>query len=411
METQLNTVVHIDDIAYGGKGVARLDDGKVCFVPGVLPGETVRIETGKDHGAFVDARPLELLAPSASRIVPVCPLAFRIQRSPFGGPCCPGCSYQHATYEEEVRLKHSQLCALLSRQAGCGPSVFQSPVPAPAPLGYRNKMSLHAQRDGHDVRLGYFAEDNQTVIDVPACPLATPELNARLAELRDNTSFRAGVRDGTTITFRWTAHDLAVWWRGEAATRETWLVESTLLGPLSVPRGSFFQVNPAVADRLLRHVIERFEADRPRTLVDLYCGVGLFALAAARAGVPEVIGADVDPEGMKAADYNARKLGLPGIRWMTGTAQKVLAAVGAANGGRDLTLVVDPPRSGLGRKMITDLLRHPPGRILYISCAPDTMSRDVAWLKEGGYEVENSRLFDMFPRTAHFESVTVLRRP
>jgi tRNA/tmRNA/rRNA uracil-C5-methylase (TrmA/RlmC/RlmD family) len=277
-------------------------------------------------------------------------------------------------------------------------------------LGYRNKLSLHAQKEGKETRLGYFAEDNQTVLDVPACPLAVPALNTCLAGLRSNASFRHGLRDGMTLTFRHTEREAAVWWRGEARATDTWLMETTFLGPLSVPRGSFFQVNPAMADMLLRAVMDSLTAFAPRTVLDLYCGVGLFTLAAARAGVPEVIGADVDGPGIVAAEHNARKLGHPGIRWETAPAQKALDKFGPGMAESDAALILDPPRTGLGRGMVRDILRHPPRRILYISCAPDTMVRDVAWLKEGGYVLETSQLFDMFPRTAHFESLTVLRR-
>jgi 23S rRNA (uracil1939-C5)-methyltransferase len=213
-----------------------------------------------------------------------------------------------------------------------------------------------------------------------------------------------------TVTFRHTEREAAVWWRGDARPTDTWLVETTALGPLSVPRGSFFQVNPAVADLMLRQVMGFLKASAPRTVIDLYCGVGLFTLAAAKAGVPEVIGVDVDGPGIAAAGHNARKLELPGIRWETATAQQALNGLGSRMEASDSLLIVDPPRNGLGRTMVQDILRHPPYRLLYISCAPDTMVRDVAWLKEGGYAVESSQLFDMFPRTTHFESLTVLQR-
>jgi tRNA/tmRNA/rRNA uracil-C5-methylase (TrmA/RlmC/RlmD family) len=404
--------LHVDDIAYGGKGVARLENGKVCFVPAVLPGETVNASIVEEHAGFTKARLIDIVTPSPFRIPPACPLAPA--PSSLSAPCsllsCPGCTYQHARYDEELRLKQHQFETLLVRQAGCAADVLQPPVPAPASLGYRNKMALHAQRDGKDVRLGYFAEDNTTVVDVPACPLALPALNERLAELRANPSFLAGLRDGATLTFRHTARDLAVWWRGEAKANDTWLVESTSLGPLAVPRGSFFQVNPAVAGLLLSHVMATLTAHPPRQVVDLFCGVGLFALAAAKLGVPSVIGADVDGPAMQAADYNARQLGLTGIRWSAGTARKILAAAGSGLAGTSTLLIVDPPRAGLGRNLVGAILGNPPERLLYVSCAPDTLARDLVGLREGGYRVERAQLFDMFPRTAHFESVTALRR-
>ncbi len=388
---KLPAQVVISEVAYGGRGVGRLD-GKVCFVPGTLPGETVAIEVLKDRGNFTEAKPTVILTPSPHRIRPACPLASH----------CPGCSYQHTDYGEEVRIKNKQLQSMLPL------SPLLPPVAAPRPDGYRNKMALHAQADGKDRRLGYFMEDNTTILDVPACPLAVAPLNALLAERRADPSFLKTLRNDMTITFRWTEKDGAVWWRNRAAENDVWLVESSVIGPLAVPRNSFYQMNPAMADRLVVAVMDRLKANPPDTAVDLYCGVGIFALAAATLGIPRVLGVDVDGPGIRAAEFNARKLGLPGIQWKTATAHDGIPEL---EHPQRTTLIVDPPRSGLGRQMIRDLIKHRPARILYISCAPDTMARDAAWLGEGGYTILSSQLFDMFPRTAHFESLTEFHIP
>lgn len=404
------TVV-IDEIAYGGRGVARLASGKVCFVPAVLPGETVRARPARERGGFVEAVATAVLAPSPHRVAPACPLAPAVPHGRAAAPrlSCQGCAYQHAAYPEELRIKQGQLLSLLTRQAGCRAASLAPPVAAPAPLGYRNKIILHAQKDGHDTRLGYFAEDNRTVLDVRACPLAMPGLNALLASLREDRSLLHGLRDGMAVTLR-AARDGALWWRGEAREKETWLVENTRLGPLSVPRGSFFQVNPAVVDLLLADVMDSIAACRPRAVMDLYCGVGLFALAAASLGIADVIGADVDGPGIRAADHNARHLGLARIRWLAAPARKALAHPGFREVPAGTLLIVDPPRGGMGRDMVQEILRHPPGHVLYVSCAPDTMARDLVWLRDGGYTVRRARLFDMFPRTPHFETVVTLGR-
>jgi 23S rRNA (uracil1939-C5)-methyltransferase len=418
----------ITDVPYGGRGIGRLE-GKVCFVPGVLPGETVRVKLTRDRGDFLEAEPLEILTASPHRLKPTCPLAFHL--SPLTSHAsrltssCPGCCYQHADYEEEVRIKNNQLGALLARWAptsgrrqnpegayealpapgGRSPPSLLPPVPAPSPLGYRNKMALHAQADGKEMRLGYFMADNTTILDVPACPLATAPLNAILEERRRDPSFFRTLRDGMTVTFRWTEKDGAQWWRNRASEKDVWLVESSVIGPLSVPRNSFFQMNPAMADHLVTAVMERLKADLPDTVIDLYCGVGVFALAAATLGIPKVLGIDLDGPGIQAAEYNALKLGLKNTHWKAATANE--GSLGFELDHPDqTTLIVDPPRSGLGRKLVQEILKHKPRRLLYISCAPDTMVRDAAWLKEGGYTIRSSQLFDLFPRTAHFESLT-----
>ncbi len=423
--------LHIEQIAYGGRGVAR-HEGKVCFIPGVLPGETVEAELIRDHGSYIEAKALSLLSPSPSRIPTTCPLALSIPKNKPTHtprpPVCPGCCYQHMAYETELQIKQDHLCQLLERHLPSSqysmwegrsaprqtahsseftaPSYILPPVASPLSLGYRNKMALHVQRDGSDLRLGYFMEDNTTIIDVPACPLAMPQLNDLLAERRRDGSFMHSLRNDMNLTFRWTERDGATWWRGRAAENDIWLVESSPVGPLSVPRNSFYQTNPAVARLLVEEVMRLLATDHPDRVIDLYCGVGIFALAAAHQGFSKVIGLDVDGPALKAAEYNAKKLGHPEIQWIAGSAHKTSLASLKSN--LPTTAIVDPPRTGLGRAMIKQLTSLAPSRILYISCAADTMARDVAWLKESGFTVKQSQLFDMFPRTPHFESLTEL---
>jgi tRNA/tmRNA/rRNA uracil-C5-methylase (TrmA/RlmC/RlmD family) len=402
--------IDIADMAYGGRGVGR-HDGKVCFLPGVLPGERVRAALVRERKDFLEAAPLAILTASPARVTPACPLACGLFQAANFRPdelYCPGCAYQHAAYEAELAIKQQQLQGFLNRGCDTEDLVVEAPVAAPAPLGYRNKMALHARRSGTETQLGYFAPDNTTIIDVPACPLVAPALNEVLADQRAKPGFLHSLRDGMTVTFRHTVRDGAVWWRGRASERDTWLVEDTPLGPLSVPRNSFFQVNPAVAGRLVNAVTERLAASRPAAVVDLYCGIGLFAIAAARAGVPAVTGVDSDEGAIEAARYNARRNGAPHIAWAAATARNALAGMGTA--APDTTVILDPPRSGADRAMLQTIVRHSPDRILYVSCAADTMSRDVAGLTEAGYRVLRSQLFDMFPRTPHFESLTELTR-
>jgi tRNA/tmRNA/rRNA uracil-C5-methylase (TrmA/RlmC/RlmD family) len=392
----------ITDVPYGGRGMGRIG-GKVCFVEGVLPDETVQVEITRDRGDFLEARLLEVIAPSPHRIEPACPLAFRCSSMLYSATC-PGCTYQHARYETEVHLKTGQLCSLLARQDPDNESLLQPSVAATVPLGYRNKMSLHAQADDTEMKLGYFMTDNTTVLDVPACPLALPALNERLSERRTDASFFRTLRNGMTLTFRWTEKDGPIWWRNRADDHDIWLVESSVIGPLSVPRNSFYQMNPVMADRLVEAVMDRLRQAPARTVVDLYCGVGVFALAAATLGTPQVIGIDLDGPGIRAAAFNARRLGLTNTTWQAADAHEGILAFETGDG--PTTFIVDPPRSGLGRAMVTGILKHRPQRILYVSCAADTMIRDAAWLREGGYAIRSSQLFDMFPRTAHFESLT-----
>jgi tRNA/tmRNA/rRNA uracil-C5-methylase (TrmA/RlmC/RlmD family) len=400
----------IRSVAYGGGGVAR-HEGQVWFVPGALPGETVAARRVRDRGRYAEARLVQVLNPSPHRVAPACPLAVAPEgRDPAAQNVCPGCCYQHADYAEEVRLKQGQLVELLARGAGVAGRAFDPPQPSPASLAYRNKLVLHAQKDGTDTRLGYFMEDNATVVDVAACPIAVTPIGERLTALRTAPGFLNGLRDGMTLTLRHTARDGVVWWRGRARSTETWLVERLPLGDLSVPRASFCQVNPGVADLLFREVMDTLGALRPDAVADLYCGVGVFALGAAALGVPAVIGVDADASALRAAQFNARQRGLDGVAWERARAAQGLRRIGRRLAGRRAVVIVDPPRTGLDPATRQGLLALAPAGVLYVSCAADRLARDAAAFREAGYALERVRLFDMFPRTACFETAATFVR-
>ena len=398
MNKQMETVeLRIDDVVYQGKGLAR-HEGKVVFVPGVLPGETVRAEFTHHSKKFSEARLLTVLEPASGRIKPACHLV----------PQCPGCVYQHIDYADEVALKQKQFVNLLERMAGVSALDCQLPVASPIPLGYRNKIVLHGSTEGTQPVLGYFAGDNTTVLDVSSCPLARPELNALLATTRGGEGFRKSIRNEVSVTFRFTQNDGAVCWSGKHKANDSWLTESTEVGDVKVPRGSFFQVNPAVAEVLISDVVDLIGRAGCEFVVDLYCGVGVFSLAAVAAGIKQVIGVDLDPEGIEAAIRNAQVRRPTGMLFKADTAQRGLQwALKKVDPSRTM-VVVDPPRAGMEGPVLERLAVSKPAGILYISCAADTMARDVKQLKKAGYQVKNTRLYDMFPRTPYFESLTLL---
>lgn len=406
----LDTVrVEISEVAYGGYGVARQADGKVVFVPGVLPGEEVEVRLVRRHERYDEGELQALRRVSPARITPGCPLALGPREPTPPSRCCPGCAYQHVSYAEEVRLKQEQFRSLLTR-AGAEAGRLGPPLPALQAEGYRNRMELHAQVDGPTVRLGYYGTDSRTVVDVPQCPIVMPALNTLLAGLRQTAGLPSVLGDGARVTFRYTQRDGALWWVGRAGPRAVWLRELTTLGELAVPRDSFFQVNPEVSAKVFSWVTEWLRVTAPAAVVDLYCGVGVFALAAARTGIGAVWGVDTDCEAIRAAEYNARELAVGNVRWLAGPVARTLVALGAEIRDPRLTVTADPPRAGLGRRVVHELLRWRPATIIYVSCAADTLARDVAWLRSGGYVVIHGQLFDMFPRTRYFEAVVVLQR-
>ncbi len=391
--------LEIADVVYPGRGLARME-GCVVFLPGVLPGETVSARITRRRKSFAEAELIRIEDSSPHRIEPACPLAGT----------CPGCCYQHADYAEELRLKGEQFVNLLQRIGRIEEPPCLPTVPSPAPLGYRNKITLHASPDpGGGIRLGYFALDNRTVLDVPACPLAAAEINDLLGRLRSDGEFMAGLKGGETLSLRYTPLDGALHWTGGTSPARTRLTETTCLGPLLVPSKSFFQVNLPIADALVRRLMEVLSEIRPSSVVDLYCGSGIFTLAAGKSGVSAVLGIDRNRPAIRAARANAREHDLPGVRFESMTAPAGIEYGLSPLKPAETALIADPPRAGLSRKIIARIVSHQPAALIYISCAPDTLARDAALLLEAGYRIESTQIFDMFPRTPYFESFTVFR--
>jgi len=389
--TEIELEIH--DVAFGGRGVGR-HEGCAVFVAGTLAGERVRVRLSKCRKSFAEATLLEVLTPSAHRIEPACSLCDR----------CPGCSYQHVSYAEEVRLKQQQFADLLKRIGGLADVSLPEPIASPRPLAYRNKIVLHAQRER---KLGYIGEDNRTVIDIPVCPLAVEPINEALQELRTNLKFMKTLRRNATVTLRWTEADGVVRWVDRESGVER-LTETSPIGAMKVPRRAFYQVNPWVGSLLVNHVCERIEAEKPKYFLDFYCGVGLFALAAAKHGVPHAFGVERQSVSVRAAIQNAKALGVR-VDFVSADAEALVEAALAQVECAEAMVIVDPPRQGLEKAFTEALMAAQPASIVYVSCAPDTLARDLKIFTESAYAVVQCQLIDMFPRTQHFESVTLLR--
>ncbi len=410
--------LEIESLAYRGAGVARLN-GLVVFVPETCPGEKVRARVTRAHPRFLEAELDTVLEPAACRIAPCCRTP-----GPEGLPLrVPGCVYDHLAYPAELAAKQRQYLEFLARQAGivsadacCAP-----PLPSPRPLHYRSRIVLHTgpvgARDpqkpsGVDGArgLGYRDAAARTVVDLPACPLAVEPINEVLQALRCSVGFPGLLRRETDVTFRWTPSDGVVHWAGRPPRGAPVLRESTPAGVLEVPPDGFSQVNPDVAAPLVERVVAFLRSERPPALVDLYCGVGVFALAAEQAGIGRVLGVETGRAAVAAARRNARRLGLMAEFACLPAAEGLQDALAALR-GTPAAVLADPPREGLDAGVLRGLLHHRPPLLLYVSCAPDTLARDLRILvREGDYRLDAAGLFDMFPRTAHFETLNLLRR-
>jgi 23S rRNA (uracil1939-C5)-methyltransferase/tRNA (uracil-5-)-methyltransferase len=404
--------IPITDIAYGGKGIARKADGKVIFVPHTLTGEIVEITIKRQFTDYDEGEIVKIVKPSPKRIQSNCMVyAGTDVMGKIHYTRTPGCVYQDFSYSEELNTKEKQFTNFLNEFC----DNFLPTIQSPKQLHYRNKIILHAMNDHGDITLGYREEKGSDVIDIKQCPLAKDEINEKLQEIRNKQGFFSSLHDGMTLTLRKDQNQVN-WWRNAPSQKASWLKEQTIIGSMSVPMGGFFQINNDVTDILIEKVIEAIKAFAPKSLIDLYCGCGLFSLAAYAAGVNKISGIDCVEQAIAAAQYNAKQHNIPSAIFTANSADKGFESLMEQHEKNfntkisDTVLIVDPPRNGMGRN-VRKLIRKTDFKgIIYISCAPDTLRRDLKILRSTGYVVKSAQMFDMFPRTAHFESMVVLER-
>ena len=393
---------------YGGDGLGRLGDGRVVFVPGAFAGEKVRAEIVEQKKRYGKARLAEVVEASPDRIVP--------------GPTVPGMAYAAISYKGELRLKQDQLENFLWKvQSTVLPLDV---VGAPQPLNYRNKVVYHTERRGGNWLLGYREEQSHRVTDVTEDPLACPEINKALPDIRAGvmallTRGAKAVRDSAkaaaNVTIRYTPIDGVKWWLGDPPLGME-LTEQTCGLHFRVPADGFYQVNPPMADKLVATVRDAYleGVSEAGHLLDLYCGVGVFGLCCLKAlggvalkeGVSaRLVGIESVREAIACAKRNAEALGVKASFFC----ERVGGSLGRIKVGPHHTVVLDPPRGGLEPNVPGWLAKRPAPRLFYVSCDPATLTRDLTALMPT-YRVEKATLFDLFPRTARFETFVQLVR-
>lgn len=401
----MTSTVYIAKNVYGGDGLGRLGDGRVVFVPGAWEGENVKAEIVSEKKNFVKAKLVEVVDPSPDRCAP--------------GEAVPGMVYAALAPAAECRAKERQLEEFFSRARITIPEIGFVATDD-APFHYRNKVVYHFGRDARDRAkwlIGYRAEPSHEIVDVTVDPLARPEINAKLGEIRHavTTLLTTGpirIRKETeakgNVTIRWTRKSGVRWWIGEAP-KDLVLKETTQGRDFEVPAGGFYQVNPMVGDALVGAVVEAYRQDvtvAPEVL-DLYCGVGVFGLCCRP---PKLIGIESGRQAIDFARRNAEAGRAGGVttdfRFFAEEVGRNLRRIPI---GPRTTVIVDPPRGGLEPGVAKWLADSNAPRIFYVSCDPATLMRDLREITRN-YDVKDVRWFNMFPRTARFETLVTLER-
>jgi tRNA/tmRNA/rRNA uracil-C5-methylase (TrmA/RlmC/RlmD family) len=363
----------VSDVAFGGEGVARVEEF-VVFVPFVLAGEVIEAEITEVKKRFARASLVRVIQPSPDRVTPPCRY--------FGA--CGGCQYQHVAYAAQLELKHKQVQDIFVRIGGLDAGVVAPVVPCPQPYGYRNRIMIRSQWDKYKqgLNLGFIRADSRLVVDIEECRIAEPALNEQLRQVRAHPPPKGGLKVVLRIP------------------PEGW----------EVPPDSFFQNNFFLLPELVNEARQRLKDSGSRHLIDVYCGVGFFGIELA-SNVERFVGVEYDRMAIRAARANAAARGCTNGEFLAGTAEELVPQVLTRFPPGETTVLLDPPRKGCQRSLL-ELLRHGgPEQLLYISCHPATMARDLNILcTDNVFKVVRVAPLDMFPQTAHVECVADLRR-
>ena len=403
--------VELSSLAYGGDALGRLPDGRLVFVPFALPGERVSVHLVEEKRHHARAELVEVLQPSPERVAPRC-LHYGV---------CGGCHYQHLSYEGQLEAKRAILLEQLQRIAGIPNPPVMPTVPSSQPFGYRNHIQFHLTPLG---ALGYHKSLSNHVFPIQECHLPGEAISAVWPQLDfeplpglERIGLRQGSNDEVQLILEsrqaeapeTRVEDLPLsvvhvspW--GSLVLAGSEYLDIEVLGRLfRVSAGAFFQANTPVAAEMVAYVLAQLALRPETTLLELYCGVGLFsAFLAPRVG--RLIGVEASPQA--CADFESNLDDFENVELYEASAEQFVGSVDI----RPDIILVDPPRAGLGREITAGVLALRPQVIAYISCDPATLSRDARQLVDGGYRLEQITPFDAFPQTYHIESISIWRQ-
>lgn len=409
--------LQLEKLTYGGEAMGRLPDGRAVFVLFGLPGERVRVRLTEEKRSFARGELVEILEPSPHRIMPRC--------THFG--VCGGCHYQNLPYEEQRKAKTEILRDQLTRIGRIEAPPVSEMVPNPSPWNYRNHVQFHLTNEG---RLGYMTAGIPRVFPIRECHLPEGSINSLWPQLEfepgmdlDRVAIRSGVDEelmlilesdspeppeleietGISVTHIFDEDMVVIAGNDHVMVR---VLDRTF----RVSAASFFQVNAAMAERMVEHFLVHLPTVQSATLLDIYCGAGLFSAFLAPK-FERLIGIESSPAACEDFAYNLDEF--ENVDLYEGFAEEILPELvgrigrdGIPDGDNPTYVVVDPPRAGLDKRVLDGLVKLSPQVIAYVSCDPSTLARDAARLIQGGYQLRHVTPFDLFPQTFHIESIS-----
>ncbi len=398
MQTPETNEVLVEKLIYRGDGLSRMD-GRVVLTPFVLPGERVTVRPDRSKPDLLRTRLVRVEEASPERVTPACTYFLR----------CGGCHYQHASYEYQLVQKQAILREVLQRVGKV--TVGEVETVSGEPWGYRNRSQFQL-RDG---KLGYLEAGSHTMVPITHCPVSSPKMNEALVELESMMKDRrfprfvravelftneTEVQVNVLETEKPVARHFFDWCAERIPGADAGALDYAAAGEVfRVSHNSFFQVNRHLVDRLVAVALDGASGE---SALDLYAGGGLFSLGLSRR-IRNVTAVESGTSATEDLKFNSERAGVT----LTAVKRSVEDYLGTLTVAPDFVLA-DPPRAGLGKRAVGDLIRLKPRAITVVSCDPATLARDLGPLVAAGYQVVKTTLVDLFPQTFHMETVVRL---
>ena len=427
--------ITLEKFTYGGEAMGRLPDGRAVFVPFGLPNEVVKIKLTQEKQNFARGEIVEIIKSSPERITPKCKHFFSplLLGEGLGAALslskwvrsCGGCHYQHLPYEKQLIAKTEILRDQLRRIGKIENPPVKDMIPSPSEWNYRNHVQFHLTKEG---KLGFINSNGNSTLAIEECHLPETSIDSFWKELNfesniniDRVSLRNGADDDLMLILESESPEtpeLEI----EADVSVIHIYEShpiVIAGQdhlfikisdkeFRVSASSFFQVNTQMAEKMVEHLLNQFPIpDSQITLLDIYCGVGLFSKFFADK-YQKVIGVESSSSACEDFVFNLDEF--ENVDLYEGTAEEILPKL-EKRITNPLHVIVDPPRAGIEKHALDAIINIKPQVIAYVSCDPSTLARDAARLINGGYKLKQVTPFDLFPQTYHIESISIFTVP
>jgi len=382
-------IIQIESVAFGGEGVGRIDKF-VVFVPFSAEGDELKIEITQVKKKFVRGRILKIIKPSPVRVQPLCRYYEK----------CGGCCYQHLDYPYQLKIKKKQVEDAFWKIGKIANPPVLNIVASPKMYHYRGKAQFHAAAISNNREIGFLDISGGRLVDIKRCEIMEETINEKIQVLRENKQWKSDINENLTI-----------WSNGlsEMKNEKESVIRIVKGKKFLVPHDGFFQANLCLTDRIVDEICSLCSVDTVNTLVDAYCGSGLFSIFLSLFA-KKVIGIEINEKSVQYARINAENLGIKNADFIHGDIENVFMEEFLPQGKRIDMIVLDPPRVGCKKTVLRAMIDLQPRRIIYISCNPATQARDIKYLNECDYALERLTPFDMFPQTEHIEVVGLLTR-